>query len=115
VREIAMLFGPFIAAFLIFLVYRWITGEDSLDWRMCILWIIGTWAAGFFVRFVAGVGLLNMESPLPEIFGAAASVAALLVILWYQGVRPAHVWLITGLFLFFRFSLLMLFILNWHP
>jgi len=102
------LFGPFISAFFIYLVTRWVTEDNTLDWRDCLLWVVGTTVAGFLVRFVTGTGFLHMEEPVPDILGIIASILALAVILWYQGIRPKVVWIIIGLYVFVRFGFLLL-------
>jgi len=74
--------------FLVYFLTEMFTKEKTLNWRTCLLWVMGTASAGLLVRFVTGVGLLHMENPAPEVLGVAASIFTLAVILWNQGMRP---------------------------
>ena len=99
------LLAPFVSAFVIYLLTVWITEDKSLTWWDCVIWMVGMSAAGLLVRFGAGAGLLHLDYPFPEVFGILASLAALILILYLQGIRLRHVWIITGLYIVVRAGL----------
>lgn len=81
-----------------YLIVRWITGEESVDFRMAILWIIGAWVLGKGAQFLCGPHGLEFSETVAGLAQMVVFVGTLAVILWHQGIRPRHVWIIIGLF-----------------
>jgi hypothetical protein len=83
---------------LFYLIVRWITGEETVEFQRCLIWVVAAWALGLGARLVAGSHGLDLPEPMPKIAQIMILVGTLAVILWHQGIRMRHVWTIIGMY-----------------